>query len=163
MRVFAIDPGYDRVGVACLEKKGGKEVILFSDCFFSPKKRSISERIFFLSKKIRKILEEYRVDVFVIETLFFSKNVKTALSVAEARGAFINIALEYEIPVFEFTPKQVKIAVTGNGNATKEDLFFFIKKIISLPEKKIIDDEIDAIAIALTYFAQNKYLNSFTK
>ena len=158
MRVIAIDPGYDRIGVAVIEKgDDGKEKILHSSCIFTNKKQDIPERIFFATEEIHSLIQKFQANAFAIEKLFFAKNTKTALAVAEARGAFIFQAKKNNLPIFEFTPNQIKSAITGNGNATKKDLLFFINKIIHLDEKKqYIDDEIDAIAIGVTYFAYVK-------
>ncbi len=154
MRVIAVDPGYDRVGIAILEKSEGKESVLFSECFVTDRKKEVGERIFSATERIRTLIEKYHPSYFLIEKLFFSRNTKTALAVSEARGSFIYLAHLLKVPVYEFTPNQIKLALTGNGNATKEEMISFIPKIIPLPEKHYIDDEIDAIAIALTFYSQ---------
>ena len=154
MRVITVDPGYDRIGIAILEKKEQREVILFSECFTTNKNQSINERIFSATERIRFLIKEYSPSYFVIEKLFFSKNTKTALAVSEARGSFIYLAYSLGIPVYEFTPNQIKLALTGNGNATKNDMNSFIPKLVSMEDRKYIDDEIDAIAIALTFYSQ---------
>lgn len=158
MKIIAIDPGYDRVGIALLEKKeGGKEQVLFSECFQTNKKKSIHERIFDIGERISFLVDEYKPSVFVIEGLFFSKNTKTALSVAEARGAMINIAHQKKLSIHEYTPNQIKVAVAGYGKANKKDIFFMVEKLVDLSERKRIDDELDAIAIALTFFASYRF------
>lgn len=158
MICIAIDPGYDRVGIAVVEKKvSGKEQVLFSECFQTDKKKGIGERIFSVSERLDLLINEYKPESFVIEGLFFSKNTKTALSVAEARGAFINLAHQKKLSVFEYTPNQIKVAVTGYGKATKQDIFFMVEKLVNLKDRKRIDDELDAIAVALTYFARERF------
>ncbi len=157
MRIIAIDPGYDRIGVAILEK-GESENLIFSECIFTDRTRSVGERIFSAVERVGELIREYEVEVFVIEELFFAKNTKTALTVAEARGALIYRALKEGLPVYQLTPNQVKLAITGNGNASKRDLFFFLKRAFPLPDKQFIDDEIDAIAIGISFFSYERFL-----
>ncbi len=161
MRVIAVDPGYDRVGIAVLEKDENGEHLLFSECFTTDREKDLGERIFSATERIRTLIEEYKPSYFLIEKLFFSKNTKTALAVSEARGSFIYLAHLLNVPVYEFTPNQIKLALTGNGSATKEEMISFIPKILALPEKNYLDDEIDAIAIALTFYSQANLLTKY--
>jgi len=153
MKVLAIDPGYDRVGIAVIEKNNNTEQLIYSECFETSSKIYFTERLGLIGQHIRFIINEYDIDMFAIEGLFFSKNTKTALKVSEARGVIIFQAVDVGIPVFEYTPNQIKVAVTGYGKATKNDVHLMVEKLISLDSKKRIDDEIDAIAIGLTFFA----------
>lgn len=154
MIVIAIDPGYERLGVAILEKqKNLKEKIIFSSCFETSAKNDFNIRTMQLGQYVRFLIEKYNPEYLAIEGLFFSKNTKTALKVAESRGVIIFQATNKNIPVYEFTPNQIKVAVTGYGKATKKDMYLMTSRLITLPERKIIDDEIDAIAIGLTFFA----------
>ncbi len=156
MKVIAVDPGYDRIGIAIIEKENKKDKIIFSECFITNKNDSINNRIFSLGCRINNLIKKYKPNYLAIEGLFFSKNTKTALSVAEARGVIIFQANKNNIPIFEYTPNQVKVAVTGYGNANKKDILFMIKKLINIDNKKRIDDELDAIAIGLTFLASYK-------
>ncbi len=161
MKVISIDPGYDRVGIAVLEKEiSGKEKILFSECFITKRDDSINKRIFTIGSRINNLIREYTPEYMAIEGLFFSKNTKTALSVAEARGVIIFQALQNSIPVFEYTPNQIKVAVTGYGSAQKKDILFMVNKILHIDDsKKRIDDELDALAIGLTFLASYREYN----
>lgn len=156
MKVIAIDPGYDRIGIAILEKKNKDSNIIFSECFITDRKDTINNRIFSLGSRVEYLINKYKPNFLSIEGLFFSKNTKTALSVAEARGVIIFQAVSNNIPVFEYTPNQIKVAVTGYGNANKKDILFMVNKLINIDNKKRIDDELDAIAIGLTFFASYK-------
>ena len=160
MRVIAIDPGYDRVGIAILEKddqnNNKKEKILFSECFITQRENHHNKRIFNIGERVYFLIKKYNIDVLVIEALFFSKNTKTAMLVAEARGVIIFQAYRNNIPVFEYTPNQIKLAVTGYGNANKKDIFFMLPKLIYLDERKRIDDELDAIALGITFLSSYK-------
>jgi crossover junction endodeoxyribonuclease RuvC len=153
MRIIAVDPGYDRLGIAILEKKD-KEKVIFSECFETSKNDLFENRLFAVGTRFLDLIEMYKPDAVVIEGLFFSKNAKTALKVSEVRGVLIFQAVKSELKVYEFTPNQIKTAVTGYGLAKKNDVYFMVSKILkddSLINKR--DDEIDAIAVGLTYFA----------
>ncbi len=159
MKILAIDPGYDRLGVAVLEKEQGKkEVLMYSDCFQTSSKLTLSERIFLIGTEVARLIKKYKPDLLAIETLFMTTNQKTVMGVSEARGVIIYEASRNNLGIREFTPLQIKIAVASYGRADKEDVRKMVKRLIVLPEKKQIDDEIDAIAVGLTAFAHERSL-----
>jgi len=98
---------------------------------------------------VEKAIKKHKPDVLAVETLFFSKNVKTALGVAEARGAILAAAGKAGVPVLEFSPAHVKIAVTGYGSADKKAVANMVPKLVALTKKKRLDDELDAIAVGI--------------
>lgn len=155
MKILAIDPGYDRLGVAVLEKKEGKkEELLFSECFSPAKNLTKEKRIFEIGQKINELIERFGPSELIIEDLFFGKNIKTALTVAEVRGVIIYEASIAKLEIHQYTPSQVKTAITGNGRSDKTQVNFMVEKLISLKNKEARkDDEIDAIAVGLTFFA----------
>ena len=120
MRVLAIDPGYDRLGVAVMELIDGKEKLLFSTCLETIRTDALPERLHTLGTAITKLIKEYKPDTMAIETLFFNKNIKTAIGVAQARGMLLYLAKESHCTVYEFGPQEIKVAVTGYGNAAKD-------------------------------------------
>ncbi len=152
--ILGIDPGYGRIGIAVLEKNKGKENLLHSECLETSKMTDQSERLLLLKEKIRSIIKEYSPSVLAIESLLWSKNKKTAFKVSEARGVIIVEAKEAGLEVREFNPNQVKVAVTGYGKSDKKQVQAMVERIIKIKPtkdgKKRIDDEYDAIAIALT-------------
>lgn len=157
MRIIAIDPGYERLGIAILEKfEKTKELVLFSECFQTDKKLSHPERLALVGNEIRKIIKEYTPEILAIETLFFSKNVKTALSVAEARGVALFCASDMGLEIREFSPADIKIAVTGHGQSDKKQVITMVEKLVKINGKIKHDDEYDAIATGITYFAMNR-------
>lgn len=157
MRIIAIDPGYDRVGIAVLEKnsRGEKEVLLFSECFQTSNKLSLEDRLCLVGKEIEEVISEFSPSILAIETLFFSKNQKTALKVAEARGVIQYQAKRQGLEVREYSPQEIKIAITSVGNSSKEQIISMIPKLIVMREVKELDDEYDAIAVGITHFAHN--------
>lgn len=155
MRVLAFDPGYERLGVAVLEKEGkGKETILHSECVRTPKTLSFAERLKILGNAAEALLEKWQPDAVALEEIFFDKNAKTAMQVAEVRGALIYIAGSKDVPVRHYTPGEVKIAVTGYGASTKAAIALMVPKLVALPSRKRLDDELDAIAVGITHLAR---------
>ncbi len=153
MRVLAIDPGYDRVGVAVLDNQNAKEELLFSDCLQSQKSDHLNERLYNICTTIEKLIPEYQVDTLAIETLFFNKNIKTAIAVAEVRGAIIYIAKKHNLPIYEFGPQEIKVAVTGYGKSDKTAVLAMLKRLIPNLKTTALDDEYDAIATGITCLA----------
>lgn len=153
MRILAIDPGFGRIGIAVLEKKEGQETVLYSSCIQTKEKDLFNERLMTIRDAIKKIIETYSPTALAIETLFFNTNQKTAMRVAEARGAIILTASIAGLSVAEYTPLQIKTAVTGYGHAEKAQVEAMVYKLVQLDNEKKLDDEIDAIAIGLTHLA----------
>jgi crossover junction endodeoxyribonuclease RuvC len=153
MKVIAIDPGYERMGVAVIEKTNGKENLLFSECFKTSSKIPHSERLKLIGQEIESVIKKYKPEVMAIETLFFKNNQKTGMSVAEARGVMLYVAAVLGLKVVEFSPMAIKIAVTGHGTSEKDQVKFMVQKLIEIKNEIKYDDEYDAIAVGLTYFA----------
>lgn len=152
MRIVAIDPGYDRLGIAIIEGDASRPTLLWSDCV-TPKKGTSAERLAEVTAAILVAIKTYAPDALALEALFFSINKKTAIKVAEARGAILAAAGHAALPVIECTPQQVKLAVAGHGGADKTAVADMIPHLLVLPKKKRLDDELDAIAIGITALA----------
>lgn len=153
MIVLGIDPGYDRCGIAiaCRDKVTGRDIVEYSSCVITNKSEPHYKRHANVCLEVERVMEEYKPDVLAIETLFFNKNVSTALKVAEVRGAIIFAATRRKVHITELSPQDVKSAVTGVGNADKGAVSRMIPRIATLsePTKKRLDDELDAIAVAI--------------
>jgi crossover junction endodeoxyribonuclease RuvC len=156
-RILGIDPGYGRLGIAVIESNDRKLKLIHSECFETSNKLSHSMRLGFILRKFRKVVIKFKPDKLGIETLIFSKNVKTALKVAEVRGAIIAEAATKGIEISEYHPNSIKIAVTGYGKSEKKQIIFMIEKILQLKNKFKYDDEYDAIAVALTCGASKSF------
>ena len=152
MRILAIDPGYDRLGIAVIEGDPSRPTLLMSACVI-PKKGAREERLARVFSAVTDAIVEYAPAALALETLFFSINKKTALGVAEARGAILAAAGNASLPVIECSPQQVKLAVTGHGGSCKAAVAAMIPRLLLLSEKKRLDDELDAIAIGITALA----------
>ena len=162
MKILGIDPGFERLGVAVLEKNKGekKEKILFSECFKTLASESAEERLKQIGQEIENLIKKYKPEAMGIENLFFKNNAKTAMKVSEARGVMLYEAAKNNLKVMEFTPLQIKVAVTGYGKSDKDQVTEMVKKLIKIKEPIKYDDEYDAIAVGLTYFAT---IQSFIK
>jgi len=156
MKILSIDPGYERLGVAILEKEDGKEKLLFSETFQTSAKDKFIDRLYLLGEHLESVIEKYEPKILSIEKLFFNTNQKTATNVSEVRGAIIYLALKNSLKVYEYTPLEIKTAVAGYGRADKKQVVFMIKQLIEIKEEIKYDDEWDAIAVGLTFFAYNQ-------
>lgn len=157
IRIIGIDPGFDRLGVCILDKKGTEETLIHSQCITTSKKETFEVRLAEIAEELIKIIKKYQPNELAIETLFFTTNQKTIIPVAEVRGICIYLCHIHDVGINEYSPPQIKVAVTGYGKATKEDISLMIPKILKQPLRTdILDDEIDAIAIALTHSAHRK-------
>ena len=162
MRILGIDPGYERLGIAILdpalrEGRGGKDhIVIFSECFKTSANLEFYERLKLIGEEVNEIIKKFKPEVLSIETLFLTTNQKTVMRVAEARGVVIYEASRAGLKIFEASPPQIKIATTGYGKANKEQVMKMVKLLVEIDNTKKSDDELDAIAIALTAFAHLK-------
>ncbi|TAL48809.1 crossover junction endodeoxyribonuclease RuvC [Patescibacteria group bacterium] len=152
-RVAGIDPGYGRAGVAIVGRERGKEKLVFSKCLTTSQSLSHEKRLERIGDEVGKLLRRYRPEAVAVEKLFFAANQKTALQVAEARGVILSEAAKQNLPVHEFTPLEIKLAVTGDGRADKRQVIAMVERLIAIKREKPQDDEYDAIAAALTLLA----------
>ena len=155
MRVLGVDPGYDRVGLAVMEYENGVEKIIYSTCIETSKENHLHIRLQQVGNTITKVIKEHKADTLGIETLFFNKNVKTALQVAEARGVILYVAQSAGCTIYEFSPQAIKIATTGYGNSDKSAMIAMVKQLIPTAPAKALDDEYDAIAVGITCLAHH--------
>ncbi|MCX6756912.1 MAG: crossover junction endodeoxyribonuclease RuvC [Candidatus Nomurabacteria bacterium] len=157
IRILGIDPGFDRLGICILDKEVGKETLIHSECITTSKKETFEIRLAEIGDQLSKILKKYKPDELAIETLFFTTNQKTIITVAEVRGVCIYLSHINDLAIYEYSPPQIKLAIAGHGRATKDDIAHMTSKILKDQIKKgILDDEMDAIAIALTHSAHRK-------
>ncbi|NCA94189.1 MAG: crossover junction endodeoxyribonuclease RuvC, partial [Sphingobacteriia bacterium] len=151
MRILGIDPGTATTGWAILEQNK-KELtpIAYGHISTSPKD-STCQRLREVSQDIEEIIKKYKPTESAIEDLFFFKNLKTAMKVSQSRGAIMLTLIKADLKVFEYTPLQVKQAVTGYGRADKKQVQQMVKNILKLKEIPTPDDTADAIAIAICH------------
>ncbi len=156
MRALGIDPGYDRLGVAVIEKINGTETVLFSTCIETPKTADLPDRLLAAGEALREIIATYEPTVVGVETLFFNKNVKTAIGVAQARGVILFLAKQAGCTICELSPQQIKVAITGYGNSDKQAVWEMTKRLVKHVPDSAHDDEYDAIAVGVTTLAHQR-------
>lgn len=156
MKILGIDPGTATTGWAILEEKKGEIMpIAYGHISTSPKD-STSMRLKEVADDIEKIIQDYKPQESAIEDIFFFKNVKTAVKVSQSRGAMLLILEKMGVKIFEYTPLQVKQAITGYGRAEKMQVQLMVKNILKLKQIPKPDDTADAIAIALCHLQSRK-------
>lgn len=144
--ILAIDPGYDRCGVAIVNSGRPSELIT-SLCIETNKKDTHERRLLQVYTEVIECITKYQPTHIALETLFFSVNKKTAIKVAEARGVIVLIAGIYNLPLIELSPQEVKLAMAGVGNADKKQVQKMVQLTLKIDISNKIDDEIDAIAL----------------
>jgi crossover junction endodeoxyribonuclease RuvC len=144
--ILAIDPGYDRCGVAIVQAGRPSELIA-SLCIETNKKDTHERRLLQVYEEVSACIEQYKPTHIALETLFFSVNKKTAIKVAEARGVIVLVAGQHNLPLIELSPQEVKLAMAGVGNADKKQVQKMVELTLKIDISNKIDDEIDAIAL----------------
>ncbi|MBI2628307.1 MAG: crossover junction endodeoxyribonuclease RuvC [Candidatus Niyogibacteria bacterium] len=155
-KILGIDPGFGRMGWAVVSRKKNDYLAEEMGCFETTSKTPHPERIRRIGEGIEKIISKHRPEAMAIEKLFFTTNQKTALQVAEARGIAIYLASIAKMPVLEYTPLEIKVAVCGYGKADKKQIQNMIKILLKLKAAPEHDDATDALATALTAFSYQK-------
>ncbi|NCP46826.1 crossover junction endodeoxyribonuclease RuvC [Candidatus Collierbacteria bacterium CG1_02_44_10] len=151
MKILGIDPGTGRVGWGIVSHNKGVETFVDCGCFETKVNSELPDRLALVYNFIENIINLHHPDAFAVESLFFEKNVKTAIDVAAARGVILLVGKRAGLPIFQYTPLQVKSALTGYGKAEKSQVEFMVGKILRLKNKIKPDDAADAVAIALTH------------
>lgn len=153
MKVLGIDPGYGRCGMALVERVGTKDVLLYSVCVETSANSDFADRLRAVVEACEALIREYAPNCVAMEKLYFNVNQKTAMRVAEVRGALLSAAGGARIPVHEYTPGQVKSAAAGSGSADKKQIATMLHALVKIDKKIQHDDEYDAIAIGVTHLA----------
>lgn len=150
MIILGIDPGLATTGYGVIEKSKGKLILRASGVISTPAKTILALRLQTISSDLKKIISKNKPDAMSVEKLFFCRNAKTAIDVGQCRGVILLEAMNGGLPVYEFTPLQVKQAITGYGAANKKQMQEMVKTILGLPEILRPDDASDAVALAIT-------------
>ncbi len=153
MKVLGIDPGTGRTGWAIVGRDGGSNRLIECGCLETKAHTPLPDRLYKIYQKINALIEKHEPSEAAIEKIFFSKNVKTAMSVGHARGVVLLACKLSNIDIFSYAPSQIKSSVTGYGNAPKKQVQEMVKSILNLEEVPKPDDAADAVAVALTHLA----------
>jgi len=162
MIILGIDPGIATVGFGIIKKvKDKKAEVIDYGCIITTPDLCPGDRLKIINNELSKLIKKHQPKIMVVEKLFFFKNLKTAMPVSQAKGVILLTAAKKKIPVYEFTPLQMKMAITGYGKAEKKQVQKMIQTILNLEEKpkdinKRKDDATDALGIALCYTIKSK-------
>lgn len=161
MVILGIDPGYGTLGFGVIESARGRHRALHYGVVETPKTARFPSRLKFIGEQIQKLIEEYKPDAIAVEELFFTNNQKTAIMVAEARGVILYVAENSSAKLYEYTPLQIKQAMTGYGRAVKSQIQQMVTLMLGLKAIPKPDDAADALAVALTHAQTNSQLGQF--
>jgi len=149
MIVLGVDPGTARTGFGVIKYQNYNFKALSAGCIESSSSLPTADRLKIIATKLQKIIQNYKPEVLAIEKIFFSKNIKTAISVAESRGVVLLLASQNKLKIKEFKPTEVKQAVSGVGNASKEQVQKMVALMLNLKQAPKLDDTADALACAI--------------
>jgi len=149
MLILGIDPGTVAIGLGLIEYKNKKATLVAFDCLATKPEETTAERLNDLHQKLTKFIKKYKPEIITVEDLFFFKNTKTVIKVSQARGVILLAASQQKITVYEYTPLQIKQALTGYGRAEKKQVQHMVKAVLGLKEIPKPDDAADALAAAI--------------
>lgn len=158
MRILGIDPGTGICGFGVIEvKKTGRAKMIDNGVIATPPHTPLSERLLDIYESMHEIIKLNKPDCVSIEKLFFTKNVTTGISVAEARGVVLLVCRQHELPTFEYTPNEIKKTMTGYGSADKKQMQEMVKLHLDLTSVPKPDDAADALAAAITHSLMHRF------
>jgi len=151
MIILGIDPGTARTGFGIIKKTKDKNKLKTIDygCITTDSTLSDGKRLKIINDELNKLIKKYQPDILTVENVYFFKNLKTAMPVSQAKGVILLTAAKKKIPVYEFTPLQVKMTIVGYGRADKKQIQKIVKVLLNLKEVPRPDDAADALAIAI--------------
>lgn len=151
MRILGIDPGTGILGFGVVDAKGSTLTLVDAGVITTPAHTPHDERLEDIFDSLTEIIESTKPDAYSVEKLFFTKNITTAMSVAEARGVALLVARQHNVPIYEYTPPQIKQTITGYGKADKKQVQEMVRLQLGLKDVPKPDDCADAIAAAITH------------
>ncbi len=157
MIILGIDPGYATIGYGVIQKEGATLTPLDYGVIQTPKDESIPVRLAMLEESLIAIIEKYKPDAVSVEELFFNTNITTGIKVAQARGVILLCAIKYCGHLYEYTPLQIKVALTGNGRAEKRQIQYMVTAVLKLKSVPKPDDAADALAAAICHASFGNY------
>ena len=160
MRILGIDPGFAITGFSIIDYEGNKFKLITSGAILTEAHTSFPLRLEQIYNQLNSIITEYKPDAMAIEELFFNNNAKTAINVAQARGVILVTAKLNKVPIYEYTPLQVKQAVVGYGRADKMQVQRMVKMILNEENLPKLDDTTDSMAMAICHAHSSKFVKS---
>lgn len=151
MIILGIDPGVATIGFGLIDARRQKNTLLRYGVISTPPGIPLSSRLLQISEDMEQLIRQFRPDEMAVEELFFSKNITTGISVAHGRGVILLSAEKLGVPVFEYTPMQVKQAVAGYGKADKKQVMLMTQRLLNMKQIPRPDDAADALALAICH------------
>ena len=151
MRILGIDPGYATIGFGLVEAERAQMHMVTYGAITTPAGIPLSRRLYQIDRDMEELIFQLKPDVIAIEELFFNTNITTGIAVAHGRGVLLCAAERSGVPLYEYTPSQVKLAVTGYGKAEKHQVMDMTKRLLKLKAVPRPDDAADALAIAICH------------
>jgi len=155
--ILGIDPGSQNCGYGILQIEKRKIVAAGCDVVRVNPTLGLPQRLKKIYTEISKVIQEYKPDIAAVESIFYGKNIRSAFTLGHARGVILLSLAEAGIPITEYSPREVKKSVVGNGNASKEQVEFMVMKMINLKKKPATQDATDALAVALCQFNKERF------
>jgi len=153
MRIIGIDPGTASCGFGIIDEEDGRlNVVNYGVIRTRPTDGDAAQRLQIIYQELNELLNTYRPDVAAVEELFFGRNISSAIKVGQARGVLLLALANSQIPVAEYSPPKIKEAVSGYGNASKEQVQYMVQNLLELEEIPKPDDAADGLAVALTHY-----------
>lgn len=162
MRILGIDPGYATIGYGVIDTSGNKSKAVDYGVITTPKNENIAVRLAMIYDSMTEIINKFKPDEIAVEELFFVQNVTTGINVAHARGIILLASIHACGRIYEYTPLQIKQAMTGYGRAEKRQIQEMVKVYLHLQSVPRPDDAADALAIALTHAQTNRMADQFS-
>lgn len=162
MVILGIDPGLATMGYGVIESEKGNSKVIDYGVVLTPKTESLPVRLALLEEGVKKLAEKYNPDEIALEELFFNNNITTGINVAQARGVILLTCVKSCGRLYEYTPLQIKQALTGYGRADKHQMQMMVKTFLRLEKIPRPDDAADALAVALTHAQTNRLRSPFS-
>ncbi len=160
MRILGIDPGFGIIGFGVIDKTNAGISVVDYGVITTPKEMDFNARLQVIYDSMNTIIERFNPQEVAIEELYFNHNITTGIKVAEARGIILLTFQQHKLPIFEYTPQDVKLALTGTGRADKSQMQFMVKTLLHLQKVPRPDDAADAVAIALCHSQTNQIMRA---
>lgn len=159
--ILGIDPGYGRMGWGVIDFWGQKSEYVAADCLETAASLRFEQRLQAVFHEVSQLIKVYKPEALAVESLFFNTNAKTAILTSHARGVIVLAGVEAGLPVYDYTPLQVKQALVGYGRGDKKQVQTMLKFHLNLSELPRLDDACDALAVALTHAYTNRKITNY--
>lgn len=157
MIILGVDPGSQNCGYGIIEIEKNRIVAAGCDVIGVDPTLPLEKRLTIIHAKIKKVIDEYKPDMAAVESIFYGKNIKSAFVLGHARGVILLALAQNNIDIFEYSPREVKRSVVGNGNASKEQVEYMVQKILKFSVEQKSSDATDALAIAICHFNKERF------